>query len=148
MNIIFLDFDGVLNNWDHISENRRHTRHAHIKSELVMNLKRLVEATNAKIVVSSTWRLLYTLEELIEALDFHGFPDAPIIDRTCTLNGPRGLEIQAWLDQNYDTDRFVILDDDADMAHLDHRLVRTSMDDGLTDDDVDKAIFMMNGPKT
>jgi hypothetical protein len=147
MKIVFLDFDGVLNNWYHIEANPRHTRFAHVMPEKVALVKRLVTATNSKIVISSAWRNLYSLEELLEVLDFHGYPDAPIIDKTpCAESGIRGREIQVWLDNNPDAESFVILDDDNDMAHLAHRLVHTSMDFGITDEDVDKAIFMLNGP--
>jgi hypothetical protein len=39
---------------------------------------------------------------------------------------------------------FVILDDDADMEHLLPRLVQTSMDDGLQDRHVEKAVEILN----
>ena len=58
-------------------------------------------------------------------------------------NQPRGLEIQAWMDsRNVKTEDVVILDDDADMAHLSHRLIRTSFNTGLTSGHVDAAIAL------
>jgi hypothetical protein len=57
----------------------------------------------------------------------------------------RGDEIQEWLDMHAAVDSFVILDDDADMAHWTSRLVKTNYDVGLTDDDVEKAVKMLLG---
>ena len=51
MNIIFLDVDGVLNSIKELSERSF--------SKISLNiLKRIVDETNAKIVVISSWRLL------------------------------------------------------------------------------------------
>lgn len=43
---------------------------------------------------------------------------------------------------------FVILDDDSDMDHLRHRLVRTTMVKGLTPEHADLAIAILNAPPT
>jgi len=40
---------------------------------------------------------------------------------------------------------FVILDDHDDMLHLKPFLVHTSMEHGLTNDDVEKALKILNG---
>lgn len=44
----------------------------------------------------------------------------------------RGHEIQEWLDDHPFVQRFVIVDDDGDMAHLMSKLVQTDFTDGLT----------------
>ena len=62
LNIIFLDVDGVLNSQRKLVEvyektNKPHSGYAYPFDERCLyNLKELVELTNSKIVISSTWR--------------------------------------------------------------------------------------------
>lgn len=110
---------------------------------------------NVVIVVSSTWRLSHPLSMLRFMLTMHGLT-GPVIDVTPDLNQGRcrGHEIQHWLDHSAPqlfepwgrVESFVILDDDDDMANLLPRLVLTDPMVGLTDDDVDRAIDMLNTP--
>lgn len=62
--------------------------------------------------------------------------------------GIRGAEIAAWLAEQADVESFVILDDDSDMGHLAHRLVETDCVIGLTQEDADRAIAILNAPPT
>ena len=112
MKVIFLDFDGVITippKW-------------HLNPDKIKYIKRIVEETNAKIVVSSSWR--HGLERNFEwALE--DMPDNEmiiwlrdnILDITPTvgLGNGRGGEIQQWLNEHPDVDNYVILDDDGDM---------------------------------
>ena len=136
MKVIFLDIDGVLA----------------IRSSLrkgcwqldpggVGRLNRLVRETQAKIVVSSTWRIGRTLDQLKEVLAEQGVKIEPIIGVTprTQMNGCRGDDIQRWLTDNPGVEVFVILDDDADMLHLLPSLVKTDMVSGLTDHHVSLA---------
>lgn len=52
MKIIFLDIDGVLNVFGKSHDQYGKTFHKHFEN----NLKYIIEQTNAKIVLSSTWR--------------------------------------------------------------------------------------------
>lgn len=119
MKIIFLDFDGVLNhqNWykrrmaeidseDFIS----HYPFYEFDPESIEQLNRIVDETNAKIVVSSTWRIGRTVEELQHLLDRVGFI-GEIVDTTphffakgtdndgkgISYSVPRGCEIDWWM---------------------------------------------------
>lgn len=158
MKIIFQDIDGCLNNFAVIRASERGTKSkgsdtnpitylvSSIGPELVSRLNRLVEATQAVLVISSTWRKWYTIEQMKEAFKTQGF-QGTIIGMTPDNGTHRGLEIAEWLEVNkdrYDVESFVILDDDSDMSHLKHRLVKTSMLEGLCDDHVDRAIAMLN----
>jgi len=69
MKLIFLDFDGVLNSNKYFkSLKRKKIPHEKILNslspEMVERLNKIIEATNAKIVISSTWRTMHTPEEL------------------------------------------------------------------------------------
>jgi hypothetical protein len=60
----------------------------------------------------------------------------------------RGHEIQAWLDTHPDLNvtSFVIIDDDADMAHLLHRLVAVEFETGLTEQCAVEVIKLFDKP--
>ncbi len=68
-----------------------------------------------------------------------------VIGKTDILGGPRGIEIQHYLDSYpaHPTLKFVILDDSDDMVHLTKYLVRTSGQVGLTQAHVDRAAEML-----
>jgi len=157
MKVIFLDFDGVLNHLDHFRamSGKRQSEADGLDVECIKRLNRLIEATGAKVCVSSTWRLGKSLCGLRDILTARGFT-GKVVGKTPELRGSspagtpqeRGDEIQRWIDDwsrpSRSVDSFVILDDDSDMAHLKHRLVQTSFHDGgLLDLHVDKAIDML-----
>lgn len=139
--VLFLDIDGVLwvgvvgmGNW------------RDFKPEAVTNLNYIFsEVKDLKIVVSSTWRHSNSLSWLDDHFTSNGFVyEARFIGATPDLfNKPdkkRGDEIQAWLDDNDEVDKFVILDDDGDMAHLKDRLVQTYFYDGLTKEKAEEVV--------
>jgi hypothetical protein len=142
MKVVFLDVDGVCNTpkeWGKFFSDPA----AAFNRGCVTRLNVLAEA-GAKFVISSTWRLSHSPEEIAEFLVVNGFeyPDA-VIGATPVLHVERGREIQLYLDGHPEVEVFVILDDDADMVHLDDMLVRTDAVDGLTDADVEKALEIL-----
>ena len=120
MRVIFLDIDGVLNLIPQGHDRYGGTFHQH----LVDNLKRIIDETNAKIVISSTWRLSGLRVMLSMWLD-RNLP-GEVIDITPSgyfnsdlgvsddENIMRGHEIQYWLSQHPEVSNYVILDDDTD----------------------------------
>jgi hypothetical protein len=138
MKIIFLDIDGVLNVHSVGSKYER-DRFGHLfVQDFVDNLRSIVEATDAKIVISSTWRMagLQIMKELWEE---RGLP-GEVIDITTNAyeivqegreefydRVERGHEIQEWIDSHSGIDEYVILDDDNDFLDGQRgRLVRTA----------------------
>jgi hypothetical protein len=92
MKIIFLDIDGVLN-----CDNTRNPRKFPyvIDPRLLARLKRLLKATRAKVVLSSSWRcdpvgLLAARHWGVPFFDV--CPDKP--------KSPRGKEMLTWLGQH------------------------------------------------
>jgi len=155
MKIIFLDVDGVLNNAEtHRSKEHHQTwpdwGYVGLDRRLVKRLNTLVEATDAKIVLSSTWRLHHTPDEMRERLVSAGMdPAIKILDRTPYLGRePRHREIEEWLkgrEKSLGVKAYVIIDDDSD-AEIKGHFVHTAHDAGLTDEDVTEAIKIL-GPK-
>ncbi len=109
--IIFLDIDGVLNICFPARDKYGSLFHPH----LVENLKLLIQATQAKIVISSSWRDdgLEVMQEMWQERKLPG----EVIDITPNFMAQtgsslqRGNEIQDWLDRN-PTEKYVIIDDD------------------------------------
>lgn len=150
--VIFLDIDGVVNSarWLHyLHENQLDIcRRDHLEPAAVAKLNRLAVYD---FVLSSSWRHVVDVEEMQEMLAFHGFTGR-LVGRTPfgsemrpdpnRVGYARGYEIQQYLD-DHPCDRFVILDDSCDMAHLMPYLVRTTWQDGLHDEHVNRALRML-----
>ena len=80
MKLIFLDIDGVLNSHDYFLKRYSETgkmqggiRPESIDPDALRRLERILEETDAKIIVSSTWRLGQTVEQLQDLLESAGF---------------------------------------------------------------------------
>lgn len=157
MKIIFLDVDGVLNT-KYTKE--RFEGYAGIDDKRMEYLKQIVDATDGKIVISSTWRLGYNkdgheLHEFGEYLkDKFAEHDLEIYDITPDLkrNGLyRGQEIKAWLAKHEDVENFIIFDDenfDFSYEKLGSKWIQTQYyrgDGGIQPKHVKRAIKMLNG---
>ena len=149
--VIFLDIDGVLVTRESMKEGGFRSP----DRRCVERLNELIETTRAEIVISSSWRIGYSLDFIRGAFCARGFRHpASIIDRTPQIhwrkNGndlivgsaARADEIRAWLAAN-PRETFVILDDDLD-AEIEGRYVRTSMDDGLCDTHAAAALRILS----
>jgi len=161
MNIIFLDIDGVLNTHNHLVKQveqdsiNSYQAQFNFCPESLANLKQIVEETDAKIVVSSTWRISYRCvyddphrkfwKAIIKNLASIGIHKR-IIGITPSLKDTRirGEEIKAWL-SNHQVDNFVIIDDDSDMSDLMNHLAKCNWCDGITEEVRDKAIKILKG---
>lgn len=159
MKVVFLDFDGVLNNSTHINkvvdelDDLAHrgistaslTSYAkHLDPQAVLLLNQILDASGAVVVVSSAWRFAHSMGDLQRLLNLRGFTGR-VIDTTPALRGTsRGTEILMWLDGHPDVvESFVILDDDDDMSGLEEYLVLTSSLTGLTEQDVVLALEVL-----
>ena len=122
-------------------------KHHHLFDPIcVARLKRILDATDAKIVLSSAWRM-FGKEEFRRVWLERNMP-SEIIDFTPkTPSGQRGREIGIWLNDHKDeVESFVIIDDDVfdmDVNHFDF-VVQTTWDNGLTDGNVEHAIRVLN----
>ncbi len=149
--IIFLDIDGVLNNHETLAKKYRGSGIMGVDPYRVLLLNRIVEATGAEIVLSSSWR--HGTEESLKTLKTTiGFID---ITGTC-CSGIRGVEIHNWLTKNvkgFSSDGYkkgehkvAILDDDSDMLlwQKDHFFQTSFMGEGLTEEICTKVIEHLN----
>lgn len=142
MKIIFLDVDGVLNSvQDRFSWTIESDKH-------LILLACIVRRTDAKIVVSSSWRNCSLLDTLKKRLNDFSMSVFGITGYN--KNGIRGLEIKEWLDNHNDIESFVILDDEVfDIKeHFPNNFVQTSMEVGLQKEDVEKCIAILSNIKS
>lgn len=141
MKVLFLDIDGVCNSSDFMQSNAN----PNIGGMLGIDpfpavlVKMIVQDTDCRVVLSSTWRLgEKTRNEVREqVVDF--------IDVTPAFNGARGREIQDWLDRHPEVEKYAILDDDSDM--LDSQLpnfFKTTWKEGLTREIAEKVTEHLN----
>jgi hypothetical protein len=123
-----------------------------VDPKAVAVLNKIIAATDAKVVVSSVWRLNYTEEQLQQILEVHGFIGEVIglTPRCYPLETGKGGwsercdEIQFFMDSLPEpVESFVILDDESNMGHLQRFLVKTDMFVGLRDEHADAAIKIL-----
>ena len=111
MKVIFLDIDGVLNSdeyFDRIEGLNMQGIENQVDVEKIKLIKKAVEETGAKVVLSSSWRYKRNAQYLKQLLFEHDI----FVDSTPYLNNERGIEIKEWLKEHPDTEDFVILDDE------------------------------------
>ncbi len=167
MKIIFLDIDGVLNSTVYVNSEpyRIETagmsdaqvmliaHHTHLDPLAIQILNDLVERSGAEVVLSSTWRVKYSVDEMNQMLKDRGATftisaSTPVLFGKLSARIPRGKEIAHYLKMlEKQPESFVIIDDHDDMLHLKTNLVKTNMKFGLTKEDVEAALKILNGDK-
>lgn len=158
MKVIFLDIDGVLN----YNGCRDLVGGVYfVNDDKIKLLKQIIDRTDAKVVLSSTWRLGWfdidtnpnaTPKKYSIADDFIRLENKlkeygiTFLSRTpMTEERHRETEIDMWI-KNWGGDvieSFVILDDDSDMKPYMKHLIQTSWETGLCQKDVDKAVKIL-----
>lgn len=169
MKVLFLDIDGVLNTvggelglrlFYNIGESEKSFLNKYtipLDPACLYYLRKIVEDTGCKIVVSSTWRHGETVESMQSWFNCALLKDA-IIDKTPSFTSTshpelkdrkgrvqRGEEIKWWLDQHPEVTRYAVLDDDTDMDIVDKNFFKTCSWDGLKKDVAQKVILHLNG---
>ena len=125
--VLFLDVDGVLN-----SRNTTDFRNNlyPIDPYMAFLVGKIQLDTGCDVVLSSSWR---NHPEGVSAVEKSV---VKVSGKTPSrLDGNRGSEIQAWLDEHGDVKRYAILDDDSDMLPEQlPNLFKTTFETGLTEE--------------
>lgn len=163
MKVVFLDVDGVLNSEKYMrlrfNENgneRLDYPYSEFDPDAVNRFNTIVEKTGTEIVVSSTWRLGRSFEDLQILFKRVGIR-GNIIGVTPALHDRgkygetvRGDEIKQWLEEakEFFSEKeisYVIVDDDNDMLkEQQNNFIKTSWMSGLEDHHVEEAIKILN----
>ena len=155
MKVIFLDIDGVVNCCD--TKERAPSRVTGVEQSKIALIKQIVDATGAKLVLSSTGRIVWFYEETgshdRDEQDWNYLCNEFYIQGLCFFDYTpldkgrhRGTEIQAWLDKWEDEiDAYIVIDDsmyDIWEMHEGH-LIETSFGYGIQDEHVKQAIELL-----
>lgn len=150
MKVIFLDIDGVLNGIDYV---KRYGRFGVIVDpERMRLLRQIVLATDAEIVLVSSWREHWSpvsdqCDEIGHEINriFKEYK-LSIYDKTPDRSFKRAEEIKAWLADYPFVSSFAILDDmEYPAAPLKaHHVLTSDENGGLCEDDVRKAIRILS----
>lgn len=149
---LFLDIDGVLHPLVVEFRNGQLSQEHLFNHDSMAQLKRIVEATGAELILSSSWRQFEDakakLQMVLKEWDVRPFTrSTPVLSA-----GTRADEILAFLDaQGRGVERWVVLDDEdvtggkegMMMDLIRSRFVRTESSIGMTSCDADKAIDIL-----
>jgi len=143
MNVIFLDFDGVLNTKDSVKDG------VHLIPPKVQLLRIICEKTNAKIVISSSWRITYSLNEIKIILERGGLKKIDVRDVTVFSETEfRGDEVEEWVKKN-NPDKYIILDDQDNFHNYQKKFfVKINPEKGLVKENAIEAINLFGLYKT
>ena len=157
MKCIFLDIDGVLNT-DKTKEVAP-SGCTGIEDNLVSNLRYIVSKTDAKIILTSTWKLGW------ESVDYCCSEDAKYLNLKMkeyglTISGKtydekffdsfmedRGRGIHDLLDKLQGVEAYVVIDDNVYVDYdneIMRRLILTDYREGLTKKNAEEAIMILN----
>lgn len=167
--IIFLDLDGVLNTANYYDR----LQHEHLPTEdifgtlfdpkAVEQLSHIIDSTNAKIVISSSWRYsgianmramwkarqlpgeIYDITSLFVADDYiREHMEEENFDFYEAMTSVREMEISAWLQEHPEVTNYVILDDLDSFRQHEAHLVKINPKTGIANDDTERVITILN----
>ncbi len=164
MNIIFLDFDGVLNSDSYHKHEIFGGRDFTVSDQLlalrrdpekmldpkaVRCLKDICDASKSRVVISSSWRVWFTTPRIINMFESNGWKNPPIIGATPNLypeGKSRGDEINSWLkENNKEHVRYIILDDVNNFhPYQKGQLFLTDIETGLTSEHIQSVLQMIS----
>jgi hypothetical protein len=148
--VLFLDIDGVLNAGAFCAT----AESSSLDTAAVHHLNAILEATGAKLVLSSSWRYLIlsgsmTVQGFEYLLRTHGVAKGRLIDHTCAdeATAGRGRQILRWLDEHGPVEAWAVVDDLAieDLGEQRWRHVRTDARAGLSAADAQAIVRVLTG---
>jgi len=144
MKCIFLDFDGVINNWYQFDG---------VSIENAMKLKKIIDKSGAKIVATTSNK--YSLQRC-DKVDYYkstfynnyvkylNLLGIQIYDLTPIVDTNRTLEIKKYIEEHH-VEQYVILDDDLIGEELQEHQVFIDLYRGLQEEHIIPAINILNG---
>ena len=144
MKVIFLDFDGVINNYNHFDG---------VDFDNVKWLLEIVRQTDAKIVATTSNKYSFQRNNNInyENTIYYRYVSilkdmgVEILDVTPYVYGDRKSEIMEYLKIHNDVSEYVILDDEFVSDSLSEHQVLMDMYNGLQEEHVIPSVNILNG---
>lgn len=169
MKVIFLDFDGVLNSSCYAARLIKAGKPTQDEKgrelfdpAVIKRFNRIVDQTEAKVVISSSWRYLgmKTMKDIWQERGLHGqiigmtslyAVDEFIIEHGLEwltngieVGSPRAVEIETWLQEHDCINNYVILDDMPMSAALQPHFVQINPILGLLRAQAEKAVEILS----
>lgn len=154
---IFLDIDGVLSTDKefmmsvvNFHKKKPYARELRIpypfNNDCVKIFNEILEKTNSNIILTSTWRIIWDLDELDKIFKFNGVNKSPI-DKTeqikrkmsSSLSDDRQWEIKKYI-ENHNITKWVAIDD-YNLKDLSPNFVQTNDIEGLKEKGIKKKII-------
>lgn len=144
MNIIFLDFDGVINNWNHFYG---------VDVNNTKILKKIISKTGAKIVVITSNKYILQRNNPIDYYSSNYYNNyvkylnelgIEIYDITPFVNGSKTMEIKKYLEE-HDVFEYVIIDDELIGEEFQEHQVFLDLYKGLQEEHIIPIIRILNG---
>ncbi len=138
MNLLFLDIDGVLNSDDSpVNEQFLYS----FSPDCVKVLNRILQKYQLKIVLSSSWRMVFDTEKQNRIFKENGVVQMPYGQTPDLGYSNRAKEIKAYL-KNRKVENFLILDD-MNLQGFKHHFVRINPSTGLCENDLEKVDLVL-----
>ena len=143
MKCIFLDFDGVINNWYHFDG---------VCTENALILKKIIELTGAKVVATTSNKYSFQRKEPVEYLKSAYYREYVSVlnelgiiidDVTPYCKENRSLEIKSYLSE-HEVESFVIVDDELISEDLQEHQVFLDLYKGLEEHHIEPIINILN----
>ena len=132
INVVFLDFDGVL------STERSNFQDEIINQEALNNFNSLCLDNNLKVVISSSWRKYEGYRDLFYSFGIDKRID--IIGAIAITGNGKAFLIKEYLKEHPEIDKYVILDDVYLGGELNSHLVQTTYSLGFNDRKLQEAL--------
>lgn len=143
MKVIFLDFDGVINNWNNFDG---------VDINNVLPLIEIIRLTGAKVVATSSNKYSFQVNGVNYADSRYYYYVSElkklgidIFDVTPYVDGNREKEIIKYLGEHPEIDEFLILDDDYVIDSLKEHQVFLDLYAGITKEHINPSIDILNG---
>jgi len=149
---IYLDIDGVLITYDSLKKGKSGSKSTP-DPKCIINLNKIIKETGADIILSSSWGISKSLEEMSILFKQWGIvgnlvdkiPNNYLPDVESYKNRQYNIFVHCVTNSIY-PEKIIILDDTSIEDHcLEDRWIKTSLNGGLLEDHVNQAIRLLNG---
>lgn len=169
VNILFLDFDGVVNCSDlkvglvNVRQDGKRHFDTFVPS-LCKNVEKLIHEFEFKVVISSSWRDTFDMISMKDIVNNQMDIDCDIIDYTTrhrldkgykerfednpetAISHERGMQISEWLlEKKYTVNNYLVLDDSLDASYgHEKNYYRVNNVNGFNEQALEEAVLLFN----
>lgn len=144
MKVIFLDFDGVINNWEHFNG---------VDYNNVKFLLEIIKLSNAKVVATTSNKYSFQMYPDVDYKNTNYFKyvttlkdmGIEIFDVTPYVDRNREHEISKYLELHHEIEQYLILDDEYVGDSLKEHQVILDLYNGICEEHIEPSLNILNG---